>query len=231
MFKKSSSMLLATSFIAAGGLLGGISTANAAIIVLDFEGLQDDEAVGDFYNGGTGSLGSSGTNYGVSFSPATLALIDSDAGGTGNFANEPSPDTVMFFLDANDAILTFAAGFDTGFSFFYTSSTAASVNVYDGLNGTGNLLASLDLTAQFSDNCIGDPTGDFCNWTPVGVAFAGIARSIDFGGTANQTAFDDITFGSETPGGGGPVPVPEPTSLALLGLGLAGLGFMRRRRT
>lgn len=231
MFKKSSSMLLATSFIAAGGLLGGISTANAAIIVLDFEGLLNDEAVEDFYNGGTGSSGSSGTNYGASFSPATLAIIDRDAGGTGNFANEPSPDTVMYFLDANDAILTFAAGFDTGFSFFYTSSTAASVNVYDGLNGTGNLLASLNLTAQYTDNCTGDPTGEFCNWTPVGVAFSGIAKSIDFGGTANQTGFDDITFGSETPGGGGPVPVPEPTSLALLGVGLAGLGFMRRRRT
>ena len=65
MLKKNSSMLLVTSFVAAGALLGGISTANAAIIYLDFEGLRDFEAVGDFYNGGTGSLGSSGTNYGA----------------------------------------------------------------------------------------------------------------------------------------------------------------------
>jgi hypothetical protein len=227
MVKKNSSMLLATSFIAAGGLLGGISTANAAVIVLDFEGLQDFEAVKEFYNGGVGSLGSAGTNYGVSFSPATLAIIDTDAGGSGNFANEPSPDTIMFFLNANDAILNFAAGFDTGFSFFYSSSTAASVNVYDDVNATGNLLASLNLSAQGFDNCTGDPTGSFCNWTPIGVAFAGIAKSIDFGGTADQTGFDDITFGSSTPG----QQVPEPTSLALLGLGLAGLGFVRRRRT
>src|SRR5256885_10708513 len=98
----------------------------------------------------------------------------------------------MFFLNANNAVLNFSAGFTTGFSFFYTSSTAATVNVYDGLNGTGNLLGSLNLNAQFNQNCTGDPNGQFCNWTAVGVAFSGTARSIDFGGTANQTGFDDI---------------------------------------
>lgn len=201
-----------------------VASANG-IIVLDFEGLKDFEAVQEFCNGGTGSLGSSGTNYGVSFSPATLALIDGDAGGSGNFANEPSPDTIKFFLDANQAILNVAAGFDTGFSFFYSSSTAASVTVWDGLNATCNLLGSLVLTAQGFDTCTGDPSGAFCNWTAVGVAFAGIAKSIDFGGTANQTGFDGITFGSDIPD-----PVPEPASLALLGLGLAGLGMARRRR-
>jgi hypothetical protein len=201
-----------------------VASANG-IIVLDFEGVGDFAAINDFYNGGTDSQGNSGTNYGVTFSRETLGLIDADAGGGGNFANEPSPDTVMFFLDSNDAILTFAAGFDTGFSFFYSSSVVTTVDVYDGLNGTGTLLASLALEAQGFDNCTGDPNGSFCNWTPVGVLFDGIARSIDFGGTANQTGFDDITFGTNIPG-----PVPEPGSLALLGLGLAGLGMARRRR-
>jgi hypothetical protein len=203
----------------------GFSIAAQAAIVLDFEGLRDLEAVQEFYNGGTGSLGSSGPNLGASFSPATLALIDADAGGTGNFANEPSPNTVMFFLDANDAILNYAAGFDTGFSFFYSSSTAASVTVWDGLGATGNVLASLSLTAQGFDNCTGDPTGSFCNWTPVGVSFVGIAKSIDFGGTANQTGFDDITFGSATPGG-----VPEPATMLLSGAALVALWATRRRK-
>jgi hypothetical protein len=150
--------------------------------------------------------------------------VDADAGGNGNFANEPSADTIMFFLDANDAILTYAAGFETGFSFYYTSSTEATVTVWDGLGGTGNLLGSLNLRAQYTDNCGGDPTGTFCNWTAVGVKFDGIAKSINFGGTANQTGYDNITFGSDVP------VIPEPSTYALMALGLAGIGLVARRR-
>ncbi len=190
-------------------------TAQAAPVVLDFEGVGNLSPVGNFY-----------ASKGVAFSPATLAVVDSDAGGTGNIANEPSANTVMFFLDANNAIMNFANGFTTGFSFFYSSSRAVSVNVYDGLNGTGSLLGTLNLDAQYSNNCVGDPNGGFCNWTAVGVSFNGLAKSVDFGGTANQTAFDDITIGSPIAGGGD---VPEPAGLALLGLALAGLSVARRR--
>jgi hypothetical protein len=193
----------------------------SALIVLDFEGIGNLNPVDDYYNG----VG--GPDYDISFSPATLAVVDSDAGGSGNFANEPSPSTIMFFLDANNAILNAPNGFTTGFSFFYTSSTAATVTVYDGLGGTGNVLGTLNLTAQFTDNCVGDPSGGFCNFTAVGVLFSGTAKSIDFGGTANQTGFDDITFGSDIPGGG---QAPEPGSLALMALGLAALGARARRR-
>ena len=212
------------SAFAAAAIAAVMAPASAAV-VLDFEGVGNFAAINNFYNGGTDSLGNSGTNYGIAFSTATLGIIDADAGGGGNFANEPSPSTIMFFLDANNAVLNAAAGFTTGFSFFYTSSTAASVNVWSGLNATGTLLGTLNLNAQFNgNNCVGDPSGGFCNWTAVGVGFSGTAMSIDFGGTANQTGFDDITFGSVTPG------IPEPSTYAMLALGLAGIGFVARRR-
>ena len=214
--------------IAAASLVAAMAPAMAAVVVLDFEGVGNLAAINNFYNGGTDSLGNSGTNHGVAFSTATLGIIDFDAGGTGNIANEPSASTVMFFLDASNSVLNVAAGFTTGFSFFYSSATAASVTVWDGLGATGNQLGSLNLTAQFNgNNCGGDPNGQFCNWTAVGVAFAGTAMSIDFGGTANRTAFDDITFGSKDPG---PPPIPEPSTYALMALGLAGIGFVARRR-
>jgi hypothetical protein len=210
---------------AAAILLGLALAPQVNALALDFEGLQDQEQILDFYNGGTGSAGSSGVNYGVSFTSNALALIDSDAGGTGNFANEPTGDTVAFWLSGNDLLMNVAGGFDTGFSFFYTSSTVATVNVYDGLNATGNLLGSINLLAQHDDGCVGDPNGTFCNWTAGGVAFTGTAMSVSFSGTANQTGYDNITFGSSTPEG-----VPEPTITALLGIGLVGMTLARRRR-
>jgi len=194
--------------------------ASAAVITLDFEGVGNTNAVGNFYNGGAGP------NYGVAFNGPTLALVDSDAGGTGNFANEPTGDTIMFFTDSNASIMSLAAGFTTGFSFFYTSSTAGSVRVYDGVNGTGALLTTLGFVDQSNGGgCVGDPNGAFCNWSAVGVAFTGTAKSVVFSGVAGQTGFDNITFGSETPGGA----VPEPSTYAMIGAGLATLVAARRR--
>lgn len=214
--------LVAVTLALAALLLAPVQT-QAAVIVLDFEGLKNLEPVNNFYNGGTGGMGSSGTNYGIGFTTTSLGIIDADAGGTGNFANEPSPSTILFFLTGS-AIMNDAAGFTTGFSFFYTSVTfAGSVNVYDGLNGTGTLLASLALAPNGS-GCGGDPNGAFNCWTPIGVAFAGIAKSIDFGGTVNQIGFDNVTFGSVTPG------VPFPATLLLLGGGLGLLALRYRRK-
>ena len=210
---------------AAAILLGLALAPQVNALALDFEGLQDQEAILDFYNGGTGSMGSSGVDYGVSFDANALALIDFDAGGSGNFANEPSADTVAFWLAGSDLLMNVAGGFDTGFSFFYSSSTVATVKVYDGLNGTGNIIGEIDLIAQFDENCAGDPNGTFCNWTAAGVDFAGTALSVSFAGTANQTGYDNITFGSSTP-----EIVPEPTITALLGIGLVGMTLARRRR-
>jgi len=212
--------------------------ASASIIVLDFEGAGDNAKLLGFYNGGTDSKGFSGVNYGIQFGSDALSLRDKDVGGSGNFANEPSPDTVMFFT-AGSAILNYALGFDTGFSFFYSSQYAATVSVYDGLDATGSLLASINVSPQYTDNCNGDPTGTYCNWTPVGAGFKGIAKSVDFGGTVQHTGYDNVTFGSATPGRteqrlmlqAAAIPLPEPATWALFVLGLIGLGSFQRCKT
>ena len=209
-----------TKLFAASCLLA-TGAANADVIVLDFEGVGDQVAILDFYNGGTDGAGNSGVDYDISFGTNTLGIIDSDAGGSGNFANEPTADTIMFFLTGT-AVLNYNLGFDTGFSFFYSSATAADVVVYDDVDATGNVLATISLSAQHTDSCVGDPTGTFCNWSAVGASFDGIAKSIDFGGTVNQVGYDNITFGAADP-------VIETPTPAALGLVLLGLGFMARK--
>lgn len=209
-------------------MLTGIGRAHATT-VLTFEGLKDNEPILNFYDGGLGGNGSGpGPNDGITFSQNSLALIKNSDGGSGNFAGEPSPDTVAYFLSGGADTLNDPAGFDTGFSFFYSAiHNPGEVKVYDGLNATGSVLADLILPVTPSN-----PSGVFSPFFPIGVTFSGIAKSVDFGGTANQIAFDNITFGSSTPGtGSGPGVVPEPGSLALLMTGgLPLFGFLRRRR-
>lgn len=209
-----------------------VASVSYATTVLTFEGVGNLAAVNNFYNGGTDSAGNSGINYGINFSDTSLGVIDSDDGGSGSIANEPSADTVLFFLSGGAATMNVAAGFDTGFSFYYSANANDTfVNVWSGLNSTGTLLATLNLSLNYNDDgCTGDPTGAYCHWDPIGVSFAGIAHSVDFGGTANYVAFDNVTLGSATAGGG--TPVPEPAALGVFGLGVLLIGLfagLRRR--
>lgn len=200
-------------------LVGGITAANAAVVVLDFAGVvnpSNSTAIGGFYDGGVSGDGNTGTNYGVAFSSNALAI------NSYNGCCEPDSPTpgILYFLSGGAVTIDVAAGFDTGFSFYYASNTNAFVTVYDGLGGTGNILASLSLANNYSSNC------GYCVWDPVGVSFAGIAKSIDFGGGADYVAYDDITFGSKTPG------LPEPGSVELMmiaGVGMLASALRRRK--
>lgn len=199
--------------------------AASLAVVLSFEGLQDLEEISSYYDGGFGSLGSGpGPDLGIVFSPGGLAVIDSDAGGSGNFANEPSADTAAGFLTVPSLVMNVLGGFTTQLSFFYTANDPGTVTIYDGLDGTGNVLAVQNLAAQgtFLHGCAasGDPLGGFACWDQVDMAFAGTARSVDFGGIPNQIGFDDISLA-----------VPEPRVVALLGTALFLIAALRRRRT
>ena len=180
------------------------STAKAAV-TMTFEGLQNLEPINDFYNGGTGGFGSGpGPNYGVSFTPDSLAIIAETAGGTGNFSGNPSGDTIAFFLSGSGDTMNVAAGFKTGFSFYYSAAIyPGSVQVYSGLNGTGALLANIALAVTPQN---GSSSYTYNNWQPVGVGFGGIAESAIFTGVANYIGFDNITIGAVSA-------VPEPSTM------------------
>jgi hypothetical protein len=217
----------------------------AAPITLNFEGLQDHESINNYYSAGFGSLGSGpGPNYGVSFLPTTApagtnsdaeALIRKftppsgpplNAPGFFNFLNNPSGDTIAFFLlgtPTSADVINVKNGFSGGFSFYYSQQGKSapppglhSVNIYSGVDGTGTLLATIDLVDTGNSSLT-----TFDSWAPASASFVGTAKSIlfapntDVGG--DRVGFDDITFGSQTPS------VPEPASIVLLGLGGAGM--------
>lgn len=214
-------------------------TANADIISLDFENIasypnSNDVFIEDFYNGGTSSIGTSGTDYGISFSDNSLLIcLNSDTvfcsnASRGGLAPD-SAEGALFFLSGVESIMNVAAGFMDGFSFNYVSvNNPGSVSVFDGLNGTGNLLATINLSAN-AGSCSGY-AADFCPFSAVGVDFLGTAMSVSFAGVANQIAFDDITFGSSTPGTPPSVGVPAPASLGLMALALLGIRLRKGQK-
>lgn len=235
-------MVRLTKILCAGVALGAMSVpAQADVVSLNFEGVNATYPSGfaqilEFYNGGTSSAGTSGTNYGVSFGSNALALCLNTPGvscsntSRGGVGDPNSQRGGLVFLEGNETYLNFAAGFDTGFSFNYSApNTTGSVMVYDGLNGTGNLLATVNLGLTPS-NCGGEYGAVYCPFVAAGVTFSGTARSIAFGGVANYIVFDDVTFGSATPGPGNGVPEPAEWALMLTGFGLAGAGLRSHRK-
>ena len=108
-FKKLPIVIISSVFVA----LGICDKSQAAVfnstMTLGFEGVGNANPVGEFYN-------TAPQDFDIVFSPNALAAVDADAGGSGNFGNEPSPDTTLFFLNGAAATLNTLNGFDTGFS-------------------------------------------------------------------------------------------------------------------
>lgn len=160
--------------------------------MIDFEGLAQTEAVNEFYNGGTGGSGTLGSrNVGVSFNPVSIVLT------SGNYSGEPSAPTVVFTVSSTPIVANVANGFRSGFSFYYASSSNLTITVYDGLDATGNVLATFGAGETFA----GDGNTFNLGHT-AGVLFAGIARSVSLTDSGNQYAFDNMTFGTEVPTAG-----------------------------
>jgi hypothetical protein len=194
--------------LAACALLLGRAQAGP---VLTFEGLKDFEAVANYYNGGTGSMGTGpGPSYGITFGAFALASIPGQSSGTVTpFPGDPSPPTVLLLVDPTSQIgpgnpisttMNVAGGFTQGLSFYFINIADATrvtdAKFFSGPNGTGTLLATD--TLPVTPAAFGGPST---------VSFSGTALSVVFDGGNNQLALDDISFIT---------PVPEPSTMALV---------------
>lgn len=198
---------------AAALALSAMTPAFAGNALIDFESVTSFASVGAHYDGGADGAGVVGPALGVAFTGDAMGLANDFVS---YFSHAPSPLGVMAPVGA-DATMNVAAGFTGAVSFAYAASQFVSqVNVWSGLNGTGEVLASFNLVKNAQRGC-GDSA--FCRFDTMSSTFEGTAHSMTFGNAANVAAFDDIRITA----------VPEPTAALLMSLGLASLFLARRR--
>lgn len=161
--------------------------------IVTFGHLKDLEFINQFYDGGTGSLGSGpGPNYGLTFTSNAQVIKSASQGGSGDFINNPGSYPVMFFQTGNVATMTATNGMQEAIWFYYSALQQGLVTVYSGPNATGNILASITLPVNNS-GCTGYK---LCVWSPVGIPLSTTAGSISFAGIPDYLAIDTIHLGS-----------------------------------
>ncbi len=192
---------------------GLLSAAPAFSLTLDFQDVGAYNFVQEYYNGGTNDAGAYGPNYGVSFGGDILGMTNDEY--FQYYDNAPNPGAIAAV--GTDGALNVAVGFTGAISFSYSAIAATSVTVFSGLNGTGIELGTFNLAAT-NGTCSEELP--FCSWNIASLNLAGVAHSIQFGGTAGVAGFDNVTVNE--------VPVPAAGWLMLSALG--GLGALNRRK-
>ncbi|MEG3909762.1 Calx-beta domain-containing protein, partial [Microcoleus sp. w2-18aC6] len=136
---------------------------------------------------------------GFDLSANALAIVSAQQGGSGNFIDPLiNPGQVARGITYNEGqsiIINVANGFDQQFSFRYASPFAEhQVTIYEGVNGTGNVLASVPLPRTTDSNLT--PGAYILESNPSSnLLFQGIGKSVILGNQPNKLVIGDITFG------------------------------------
>jgi hypothetical protein len=129
-----------------------------------------------------------------------------------------SQESALDFNSIIPAFIDVAGGFTIDLSLNYvTTLLSVMLAIWSGVDGTGDLLATLNLPA----NAVGCPDygdAELCPFTSAQVSFSGVARSVQFSGIAAD--FDDITFTA----------APEASTWAMMLVGFASLAYAAMRR-
>ncbi len=140
-------------------LLGSAASLSAQFS-LDFVGLQLNEPVDTYYDGGSGGFGSTGgQNFGISFDLTTANDLYFLCTNTGTTCSA----SVAGIMDIHN-------GWDGIMGFYYANDSNARWDVYSGLDGTGTLLSSWSIPPSSP-------------WDVFDLSTGGVAHSIVFNGS------------------------------------------------
>lgn len=123
-------------------------------------------------------------------SPGWLGIIDEDAGGSGNFANEPSASTIAFWLEGDPAsrFIVFEEPV-AEISFLYASMVEIKLDAFDS---NGNVIVTVTGNENF-DRSTGDPTGQYNQWDPLTLSVEGNSiERVQVFGNENHTGIDNL---------------------------------------
>jgi hypothetical protein len=150
-------------------------TPGRSCTLINFEGLGNESPIPEF--------------EGIS-SPGWLGLIDADDGGTGNFAYEPSPNTIAFWLGVDPYRDILFSEPVSEVSFYFASSVDVQLEAFDS---DGNSVATATGLANYLLGPGGDPTGDYNQWDPIKVETNNnVITRVRVSGDVNQTGIDNL---------------------------------------
>jgi hypothetical protein len=202
--------------------IASLAPAHAGTLAVTFDEPQlvDNDPLLQFYNGGF-------TFRGIGPGPAlgvTFGLNARERTAPGLVGAYTPPGFMQLYSDTAregegiSTVMNVTEGFVTSLTFSYAAiDSGGELQIFDGLDGTGNVLADILLP-------ITSPQTGPGTFVPDAVSFAGIGASVVFIGGNKQLAIDDIVTTTA---------IPEPSAWFLLEIGVAVSAVARRslRRT